>query len=96
LLSPADVKIMTAAALTQDMEDFVATVPRSWYEILKHYHDHFILCFIGPSVTPGTSSGRQTIHHGVGARLQPVPFAYEAKPQMPNHSDPRHIKTTVP
>jgi 2,5-furandicarboxylate decarboxylase 1 len=29
-------------------------------------------------------------------RYSQSPLAYEAKPQMPNHSDPRHIKTTVP
>ena len=35
---PADVKPMAEAALAKDMEAFIQAQPRSWKEILQHYH----------------------------------------------------------
>ncbi|HYG43289.1 MAG TPA: UbiD family decarboxylase, partial [Bordetella sp.] len=92
---PANVQPLSEADLTKDMEALIAASPRSWHEILKHYHGQ---------PYPVLYRAFGNIRHKLGRcndapwyryTLSDGPFAWEAVPQTLNHSDPRHIKTSA-
>lgn len=90
---PADVKIMTEEALTKDMEAFIAAEPRAWYEILKHYHGQPYPVLYRAFGNLRHKLGRANDAPWFRYTLSDTPFAFEAKPQAPDHHDPRHMKT---
>ena len=92
---PANVEIMTEDALTKDMEAFVAAAPRSWYDILKHYHGQPYPVLYRAFGNLRHKLGRTNDPPWYRYTISDQPFAYEAKPQPPGHSDPRHVKTTA-
>jgi 4-hydroxy-3-polyprenylbenzoate decarboxylase len=90
---PADLKIMTEEALTKDMEAFIAAQPRAWHEILKQYHGQPYPVLYRAFGNLRHKLGRTNDPPWYRYTLSDRPFSWEARPQAPNHSDPRHMKT---
>jgi 2,5-furandicarboxylate decarboxylase 1 len=87
---PANVKPMTEAEITTDMLALITTAPRSWREILVHYHGQ---------PYPVTYRAFGNLRHKLGRRddapwyrytVSDTPFAYEAQPRQSSNFDPLH------
>jgi len=90
---PADLKILSEEALTKDMEAFIGAEPRAWHDILKQYHGQPYPVLYRAFGNLRHKLGRTNDPPWYRYTLSDKPFAWEAKPQALNHSDPRHMKT---
>ena len=87
---PANVQPLTESELTEDMLALIKAAPRSWRELLAHYHGQ---------PYPGIYRAFGNIRHKLGRvndapwyryTLSDSPFAYEATPKAASNFDPLH------
>ena len=89
---PAGLKTMDEEAMTKDMDALISAAPRSWHEILTHYHGQPYPVLYRAFGNLRHKLGRSNDAPWYRYTLSATPFSWEAKPQPMNHSDPRHIK----
>ena len=87
------VKIMTEEPLTKDMEAFTGAEPRTGHDVLKQYHGQPYPVLYRAFGNLRHKLGRTNDPPWYRYTLSDKPFAWQAKPQALNHSDPRHMKT---
>ena len=92
---PANIATMTEEQVAKDMETFITAAPRSWLEILTHYHGQpypvIYRAFGGLRHRLGRTNDAPWYRYAISA----TPFAYDAKPAPPSNFDPKHVAPTA-
>jgi len=87
---PANVTPMTEPELTADMLALIGSAPRSWREILAHYHGQPYPVLYRAFGNIRHKLGRTDDAPWYRYTVSNEPFAYEAAPRAPSNFDPVH------
>ena len=87
---PADVKPMTEAEMTADLLALITAAPRSWREILAHYHGQPYPVIYRAFGNLRHKLGRCDDAPWYRYTVSDAPFAYEARSRQPSNFDPLH------
>jgi 2,5-furandicarboxylate decarboxylase 1 len=93
---PANITTMAEDQLAKDMEAFITAAPRSWLEILTHYHGQPYPIIYGAFGSLRHRLGRTNDAPWYRYTISATPFAYDAKPTAPSNFDPKHVAPTAP
>jgi 2,5-furandicarboxylate decarboxylase 1 len=88
---PAGVKQLTEHELTSDMLALITAAPRSWREILSHYHGQAYPVIYRAFGNIRHKLGRVNDAPWYRYTISDKPFAYEARPSAPSNFDPLHV-----
>jgi 2,5-furandicarboxylate decarboxylase 1 len=93
---PAHVAAMTEEELTNDMLALITASPRSWRDILSHYHGQAYPLIYRAFGNIRHRLGRVSDAPWYRYTISETPFAYDAHPKAPSNFDPLHVAQSSP